>query len=108
MEIRKVMPGLNKSGRIANERLTKHLQKHGYAPCPHTPALWRYDTLPIVFTLVVNNFGVKYTRKHNADHRINTLCALYTITVDQTGSLYCGLNLVWYYGRGHVDISMPN
>ena len=57
---------------------------------------------------MVNNLGVKYTGKHNADHLTNVLCALYTITVDQTGSLYCGLSLAWYYGRGHVNISMPN
>ena len=82
MEIWKGMPGLKQSGRIANERLTKHLQKHRYAPCPCTPALWRPNTLSIVFTLVVNNFGVKYTGKHNANHLLNALCALYTITVD--------------------------
>ena len=102
------MLGLKQARRIANERHTKHLQKYGHAPCPHTPALWRHNTLPIVFTLVVNDFGVKYTGKHNADHLINAICALYTITFDQTGSLYCVLNLAWDYTRGHVDIFMPN
>ena len=76
MEIRKGIPGLKQAVRIANKRLTKHLQNHGYAPCPCTPALWRHNTLPIVFTLVVDNFGVKYTSKHNADHIINVLRAL--------------------------------
>ena len=76
MEIWKGMLGLNQVGRISNKRLTKHLQKHGYAPCPRTPALWRHNTLPIVFTLVVDDFGVKYTGKHNADHLINALRAL--------------------------------
>ena len=95
MDIRKGVLVLNQAIRFANERLTKHLQKNGYAPCPHTPALWRHNTLPIIFTLVFNNFGVKYTGKHNADHLINTFHALYTITVDQTGYLYCGLTLYW-------------
>ena len=99
MEIHKGIPGLKHAGRIANERLTKHLQNHGYAPCPRTPALWRHNTLPIVFTSVVENFGVKYTGKHNYDHLINALRALYTITVDQIGSLYYGLTLAWYYAR---------
>ena len=76
MEIWKGMLGLNQAGRISNKRLTKHLQKHGYTPCPHTPALWRHNTLPIVFTLVVDDFGVKYTGKHNADQLINALRAL--------------------------------
>ena len=82
MEICKGMPGLKQAGRIANERLTKNLQNHGYALCPRTSALWLHNTLLIVFTLVVNNIGVKYTGKHNANHLLNALCALYTITVD--------------------------
>ena len=108
METRNVMLGLKQARRIANERHTKHLQKYGHAPCPHTPALWRHNTLPIVFTLVVNDFGVKYTGKHNVDHLINALCELYTITVDQIGSLYYVLTLAWDYALGHVGISMPN
>ena len=108
METRNVMLGLKQARRIANERHTKHLQKYGHAPCPHTPTLWRHNTLPIVFTLVVNDFGVKYTGKHNVDHLINALCELYTITVDQIGSLYYVLTLAWDYALGHVGISMPN
>ena len=107
MEIRKGMPGLNKASRISNKRLTKHLQKHGYALCPRNSALWRHNTIPIVLTLVVNDFSVKYTGKHNADHLINAFCTLYTITVDQTGSLYCGLTLAWDCARGHIGISIP-
>ena len=83
------MPDLKQACRIDNERLTKHLQKNGYAPFPCTPTLWRHNTLPIVFTLVVDDFGVKYTGMHNAGHLINALSVLYTITVDQTGSVYC-------------------
>ena len=97
MEIRKGTPGLKQAVRIANERLTKYLQNHGYAPCPRTPTLWRHNTLPVVFTLVVDDFGVKYTSKHNAEHLINVICAIYTSTVNQTGSLYCGLTLAWEY-----------
>ena len=95
MEIQKGMPRLKQAGRIPDERITKHIQKHGYAPCPHTPALWRHNTLPVVFTIVVADFGVKYTGKHNTKDLINALRALYTITVDHTGSLYCGLTLAW-------------
>ena len=91
------MPGLKQAGRIANARLTKHLKKYSYAPCHHIPALWRHNTLPIVSTLVVNNFCVKYNGKYNANHLINALRALYTTTVNQTGSLYCGLTLAWDY-----------
>jgi hypothetical protein len=39
LEIRKGMPGLKQAGKIANDRLTKHLGKYGYTPAPRTPAL---------------------------------------------------------------------
>ena len=60
IEIRQGMPGLKQSGLIANERLTRHLDKFGYTPSTKTPALWRHATRNISFSLVVNNFGVKY------------------------------------------------
>ena len=40
MEIRKGMPGLKKSGRLASDQLTKNLARNGYALVPHTPSLW--------------------------------------------------------------------
>jgi hypothetical protein len=81
MEIRKGMPGLKQAGRIANDRLTTHLAKSGYRPVRHTPSLWTHDTHPIVFTLVVDDFGVKHVGKEHALHllqALHTLC--YTAT----------------------------
>ena len=57
------MPGLKQAGRIANNRLKAHLAKFGFAPVPRTLALWKHDTKPIFFSLVVDNFGVKYIGK---------------------------------------------
>jgi hypothetical protein len=107
LEIRKGMPGLKQAGKIANDRLTKHLAKYGYAPTPRTPALWRHHTLPISFTLVVDDFGVKFTKQTDATHLINALRDLYIISIDYTGSLYCGLTIRWDYANGVVYISMP-
>ena len=56
MEIREEIPGLKQAGRIANNRLTAHLNQFGYAPVPRTPALWTNKTRPIAFTLVVDDF----------------------------------------------------
>ena len=104
---RKGMPGLNQSGRIANDQLKTHLAKFGFAPVPRTPALWKHDTKPIWFSLVVDNFGVKYIGKENADHLIQALHKLYTISVYWTGSLFCGLTVDWDYTAHTCDISMP-
>ena len=62
--------------------------------------------MPITFTLVVDDFGVKYTGKHTTLHLINALKDLYTVSVDHTGTLYCGLNINWDYRAGNVEISM--
>ena len=42
LEIRKGMPGLKQSGRIANDRLKARLAHFVFAPVPRTPALWKH------------------------------------------------------------------
>ena len=107
MEIRKGMPGLKQAGKIANERLRLHLAKYGYTPTPRTPALWKHATRPVTFTLVVDDFGIKYEGDDHAQHLITSLQALYKVSIDWTASLYCGLRLVWDYTNRTVDVSMP-
>ena len=63
LKIRKGMPGLKQAGRIANGRIKFHLAHFLFAPVPRSPALWEHTTKPIIFFLVVNNFGVKYISK---------------------------------------------
>ena len=56
---------------------------------------------------MVDDFGVKYVGKDTADHLIQALKNLYTISIDWTGSLYCGITINWDYGKSICDISMP-
>jgi hypothetical protein len=56
LEIRKGMYGLPQAGILANQLLRKRLASHGYTEAKHTPSLWRHDTRPITFTLVVDDF----------------------------------------------------
>ena len=88
LKIRKGIPGLKQAGRIANDQLKAHLAQFGFAPVPRTPTLWKHDTKPIFLSLVVDDFGVKYIGKENADHLIQALQKLYTIFIDWTGSLF--------------------
>ena len=60
-----------------------------------------------MFTLVVDNFGVKYVDKKDVDHLIASINTNYKLTVDWTGNLYCGISLNWDYVNRWVDISMP-
>ena len=74
---------------------------------PHTSGLWRHVNQPISFTLVVNNFGVKYVGKEHADHLINAIKGTYKCTEDWKGELYCGISLKWDYEEQTLDFSMP-
>jgi hypothetical protein len=107
VEIRKGMYGLPQAGIIANVRLKKHLAEHGYLPTEHTPGLCHHETRPISFALVVDDFAIKYVGKEHAKHLFQTLRGIYTITVDWTGTKFCGLTLKWDYEAGTVDVSMP-
>ena len=101
------MPGLKQAGRIANNRLQKHLATFGYAPVPRTPSLYQQVSRPVTFSLVVDDFGVKYAGQEHADHLIDALQKLYKISIDWTGSQYLGLTLKWDYKRRTVRVSMP-
>ena len=107
VEIRKGMYGLPQAGRIASDRLTAFLAPHGYAPVPITPGLWKHNASDLMFTLVVDDFGVKYTNTADANHLIATLKQLYAVSDDWTGTKYCGLTLDWDYTNRTVDLSIP-
>jgi hypothetical protein len=106
-EIRKGMYGLPQAGRIANDRLTKFLEPHGYTPVAVTPGLWKHHTKDITFTLVVDDFGVKYTDKKDAEHLMACLKENYVVKEDWEGTRYCGLTIEWDYTRRLCYISMP-
>ena len=40
-------------------------------------------------------------------HLIDALQEHYEISIDYTGSLYCGIILFWNYKEGYLEISMP-
>ena len=95
VQIRKGIPGLKQAGKITNDRLTKHLEQYGYIPTAQTPWLWKNCTRPVTFTLVVDDFGVKYVGIENFNHLKNALCNLYEITVNLSGSKYLGMSINW-------------
>ena len=73
IEVNTGMYGLPQSGLLANELLKKRLNKHGYSQSKLVPGLWKHKKRPIQFTLVVDDFGVKYEGKEHALHLKKTL-----------------------------------
>ena len=97
MEIQNGMYGIPQSRKIANYKHKLHLDKFGYKPATITPGLWQYQTCPFRFSLVVDDFGIKYERQENITHLLDALKTIYKIFEDWDGKLYCGLNLEWDY-----------
>ena len=54
------MYGLTQTGRIAHVALLKYLDMYGYHPLSKLPRIWKHNSWPINFTLVVDDFDVKY------------------------------------------------
>ena len=87
------MYGLKQAGIIAYMELTKHLDKFGYHPVRDTPGLWKHNTRATIFTLVVDDFEIKYASRQDAEHLLQALCAKYTISTDRDASLYIRITL---------------
>jgi hypothetical protein len=95
IEIQRGMYGLPQLGILANELLQRNLAKDGYRTTPHTHGLWKHDTRPNSFSLVVDDFGVKYVGREHAEHLMECIKNNYNISSDWNSSAYCGLTLEW-------------
>ena len=103
------MYGLPQAGFIANKQLEKFLGRHGYYKKGRTPGLWGHITRPIQFALIVDDFGVEYERKEDADHLLAALKGDYeAVSSDWSGTLFCGITLKWDYKARTCDLSMPD
>ena len=65
--------GLPQAGKLAHDLLSERLQEAGYYEAATTPGLWRHHWRPIQFVPIVDDFGVEYVRKKDADHLAKTL-----------------------------------
>jgi hypothetical protein len=62
----------------------------------------------ISFTLVVDNFGVKYVGEENAQHLLDAVRQFYKCSCNWDGKRYCGLTIKWDYNGQKVHLLMPN
>ena len=88
VKITKGMYGLPQAGCLAYDKLKAHLAPYGYHPAPCTPGLWTHDTRRTVFTLCVDDFGIKYCSADDAAHLVDAIQSAYATTIDWSGSLY--------------------
>ena len=106
-KIRKGIYGLPQAGIIAQELLAKRLKEHGYSQSETIPGLWKHEWQPITFSLVIDNFGVKYVGEEHAQHLLQTIQKYNECSVKEKGERYCELTFKWDYPGKKVHLSMP-
>jgi len=100
--------GLPEAGLLAQKELKTCLAKEGYEAEDETPCLFTNKAKTLTFTLVVDDFGVKYKNKEDVEQLISLLQRNgYTLSLDWTGSKYLGFHLDWQYTKNYVDLSLP-
>ena len=106
IRIKKGMHGLKQAAILAYENLQRCIKPFGYTPVIGTVGVWQHETRPTKFCLCVDDFGIKYYSKSDAQHLLDSIGKNYKYTTDWTGRNYCGLTLDWHCVEGYVDISM--
>ncbi len=81
-KVQRGMYGLPQAGIIAQELLEKRLLIAGYSQSKVTPGYCTHAWRLISFTLVVDDFGVKYINKDDVDHLLEVLKWDYTCDTD--------------------------
>ena len=80
--MRRTVWGLPQAGILANKKLRWKLAPFGYFEHINTPGLWYHVSRPILSTLAVDDFGVKYVNKDDVDHLVSSIKSTYKLTKD--------------------------
>ena len=79
VRVEKGMYGLPQAGILAQQLLEKRLEDEGYRQSTTTPGYFKHDWRPISFSLVVDDFGVKYVGEQHANHLLSVLREFYVV-----------------------------
>jgi hypothetical protein len=106
--VHKGIYGLPQAGKLAQDRLIKHLATHGYHLADNTPCLFKHESNSVSFTLVVDDFGIKYTKSEDADHLLAALRELYIMTEDRAVTQkFVGITIEHERNKNIIYMSMP-
>ena len=94
------MYGLPYAGIIVQNLLEERMELHGYTQSDKTPGFWSHKWRPISFTIIVDNFGVKYVGEEHANHLRCVLKEHYVVDEHwEDSQKYCGITMDWDYIR---------
>ena len=104
--VNKAWYGLKQAGKIAHDDLVQRLSEGGYKKAPLVEGYFYHVTRPISFTLVVDDFLIKYIDKSDLEHLQATVGKHYKFKVDEDAKQYVGIHLKWDYSKRSVRLSM--
>ena len=104
--VNKAWYGLKQAGKIAHDDLVDRLKEAGYTKAPLAEGFFRHETRDIDFTLVVDDFLIRYSREEDLEHLRETIGKHYKFKVDMDARQYVGINLKWDYEKRTVRLSM--
>lgn len=106
-KITKGIYGHPEAGRLWQQTLVRDcLTPAGFKALPSSPCLFANEDKTVVFSLVVDDFFIKYRTREAAEPLLVALKKLYTITTDEEAEKYLGLTIDWDKGRS-VSLSLP-
>ena len=82
VEICRGMYSLKEAGVIAFDQLVRKLKLFCCETMPQTPKLWEHTSRRTTFTLCVDDFGIQYFSKDNADHLIDAIQVTYECSIN--------------------------
>jgi hypothetical protein len=104
--IDKTMYGLKESGKLSNTRVVTLLSSFGFHETS-TPCLFRHISRPILFVLVVDDFGVKYHNRVDFDYLVSCLTTLYHVKAHPTGTKFLGFTVQHDRPSRTLTVSYP-
>ncbi len=106
VKIQRGMYGVPQASILGQNLLKKQLNQHSYQQSNITPGLWKHNWRPLLFTLCVDDFGIKYFRQEQANHLAKVLKEHYKCSIDWDRKCYLSTNIDWDYNGRRVHVSM--
>ena len=104
--VNKAWYGLKQAGKIAHDDLVKRMAEAGYRKHDLVEGYFRHETRDIDFTLVVDDFLIRYSNDADLAHLTQAIEKYYTFKVDVEAKQYVGIHLNWDYNHRNVQLSM--
>jgi hypothetical protein len=85
--------GLPQAGILANNLLCYHLVAKGFYKAASTPGLWHHKWHPIQFSLIVDDFGVKYVGVEHFNYLLYFLNKFHGVQFNIAGNKFPGIDI---------------